>query len=126
MNYSASVSALRAASLSQQITANDLANMNTNEYRSKRLDLESGPEGKGVRPAAIRENTTPGPAVEEFRTYENEQGRVRQREVRVEGSNTDVAEEMVQMIEDETYQKSNAEVIAAHHRATGNVLDILI
>jgi hypothetical protein len=30
------------------------------------------------------------------------------------------------MIEDETYQKSNAEVIAAQHRATGNVLDILV
>ncbi|MFP4167915.1 MAG: flagellar biosynthesis protein FlgG [Desulfonatronovibrionaceae bacterium] len=126
MNYSANVSALRAASLSQQITANDVANINTNEYRSKRLDLESGPEGRGVRPAAVRENTSPGPSVEELQTYEDEQGRVRQRQARVEGSNTDLAEETVQMIEDEVYMQSNAEAIAAHHRATGNVLDILV
>ncbi|MFO7817847.1 MAG: flagellar biosynthesis protein FlgG [Thermodesulfobacteriota bacterium] len=126
MSYSTSVSAINAASLSQQLTANDVANINTNEYRSKRLDLESGPQGQGVRPAAVRENTSPGPAVEELQTRENEQGRVEQQKTLVEGSNTDMVEESVQMIKDEVYLRSNAEVIAAYHEETGNLLDILI
>ncbi len=126
MSYSANLSAVKAASLSQQVTANDVANMNTPGYKSKRVDLESGPEGQGVRPAAIRENTKPGPAVEQIQTSRNEQGQVRQEEVRVEGSNTDIAEETVQMIEDEAYLRSNTEAISSHFRATGSVLNILV
>lgn len=43
------IQALRAVSVSQQVLANNVANMNTDGFLPSRVDFETGPEGEGVR-----------------------------------------------------------------------------
>ncbi|MFP4083552.1 MAG: flagellar basal body rod C-terminal domain-containing protein [Desulfonatronovibrio sp.] len=121
-----SVNALQSFARSQDLTAHNVANINTDEYKSKRLDLETGPEGRGVRPAQVVEDPTPGPVVQTQQPVENEEGRVEQKEVRVEGSNTDLAREITQMIADERAMEANAQVVRTHDHMAGTIIDILV
>ncbi len=126
MNPVYSTEALRAISQSQNVTANNIANINTNEFKASRLDLETGPEGRGVRPAQIVEDATPGPPVPVQQVFENDQGRMEQREAVVEGSNTDLVREISQMILDERAFEANARTVRTHDRLAGNIIDILV
>lgn len=54
-------SAFKAASTSLDVTANNLANVNTAGFRSSSVNLTDGPGGRGVEVGAIAENTSPGP-----------------------------------------------------------------
>jgi flagellar basal body rod protein FlgB len=49
------IQALRAVSVSQQVSANNVANINTNGFLPSRVDFETGPEGQGVRVQRIVE-----------------------------------------------------------------------
>ena len=49
------VQALQAISVSQQVAANNVANVNTEGFRSSRVEYETGPDGRGVRVADISE-----------------------------------------------------------------------
>jgi flagellar basal-body rod protein FlgC len=49
----ASISALGAFGLGMRVTANNIANVNTNGFKSSRVDYESGPAGQGVRVGAV-------------------------------------------------------------------------
>ncbi len=121
-----SVDAFQALSKSQNLTAHNLANINTDEYKTKRLDLETGPEGKGVRPSQIVEDQTPGPLIKRQEPAENEQGMMEQREVEVEASNTDLAREITRMIRDERAFEANAQVVRTYDHLAGNIIDILV
>lgn len=126
MISSPSVDALRAHSLSQNVTANNIANMNTDEYKAKRLDLETGPDGRGVQPAALREDTSPGPLMQRHEPVENEQGQMEQQPVLVEGSNTDLVQEITTMIRDEQAIAANARVIGTDQDLAGMVIDMFV
>lgn len=119
------IQAVQAMSLSQDVTANNIANMNTNGFHARRLDLESGPEDWGVRAQQIVESTTAGPLVPGGEYVQTEAG-MRYEEGLVEGSNTDLATEMVRMIEDE--QAFAANVAALHTRMdmTGVLIDMMV
>jgi len=105
--------ALQAISVSQQVTANNVANMNTDGFRSSRVEYETGPDGQGVRVSGIYENTSPGtgPTFEETWT---------------EGSNTDLATEMVQMIENEQAFAANAVAIHTDMDMSGVLIDMMV
>ncbi len=126
MISSPSVEALRAHSLSQSVTANNIANMNTDEYKAKRLDLETGPEGRGVQPAAVREDTSPGPLIQRQETVENQQGHMEQQPALVEGSNTDLVQEFTTMIRDQQAIAANASVIGTDQDLAGMVIDMFV
>ena len=115
--------ALQAISVSQQVAANNVANMNTNGFRSSRVDYETGPDGRGVRVSDIRENTDPGPQVE---GYVEAEERRRSEEALVEGSNTDLATEMVQMIENEHAFAANAAALRTSMDMTGVLIDMMV
>ena len=48
-SISSSISAMDAMGTVMQATANNIANVNSRDYKSLRVDLESGPLDQGVR-----------------------------------------------------------------------------
>ncbi len=119
------VQALQAIGVSQQVAANNVANMNTEGFRSSRVEYETGPDGRGVRVADISENTAPGPLVQGGEYVETEEGR-RYEETLVEGSNTDLATEMVQMIENEQAFAANVAALHTNFDMTGVLIDMMV
>jgi flagellar basal-body rod protein FlgC len=120
-----SVQALQAISVSQQVAANNVANLNTNEFRSSRVECETGPDGRGVRVADIYENPAPGPLVSEGEYDETAEG-IRYEEAWVEGSNTDLAAEMVRMIENEHAFAANVVALHTSLDMTGVFIDMMV
>jgi flagellar basal-body rod protein FlgC len=62
-NYSPPISALASLDVVMQTTANNIANVNTDGFKARRVVLESGPSDEGVRIAAVYRDMSPGPAV---------------------------------------------------------------
>ena len=56
-------SALSALDVSMGATANNIANINTDGYKSLSVTLQSGPRDQGVRVGGIYRDMSPGPAV---------------------------------------------------------------
>jgi flagellar basal-body rod protein FlgC len=119
------VQAMNAFSVSQQVSANNVANANTEGFRSSRVEYESGPDGRGVRVSDITENPAPGPQVRSREHVETEEGR-RYEETYTEGSNTDLATEMVQMMENERNFAANAEAVRAQMEMEGRFIDMMV
>ena len=109
---SLAVQGMNAASISQSVTANNIANMNTDGFKSSRADFETGPQGQGVNVSAIRENSTSGPLIPRSSGY-------------VEGSNTDLTTEAVNMIKNQTSYSAGAALIRTNDEMTGTLLDVI-
>jgi flagellar basal-body rod protein FlgC len=120
-----SVQAMQVASISQQVAANNVANMNTNGFRSSRVELETGPGDQGVRVSGLYENSQAGPLVEGGQWVETDEGRVYE-ETLVEASNTDLAEEMVRMMENERLFEANAVALRAQLEMKGSFIDEMV
>ena len=102
------LSALSAMGVAQQVSANNIANVNTDGFKSSSVAFETGPEGQGVRVADIRASSAPGPFVDG-----------------VEGSNTDIATEMVGMIRTGHGFSANVTAIRASEEMTGHLLNMI-
>jgi len=99
---SIALSGLQAASMGFGVTANNVANVNSVDYKAQRLDLEEQQEG-GVRASALKESQEP-----------TEQG----------GSNVDLATEFTNsMLQASTYQ-ANLKVMEAQKQVLGMTLDL--
>ncbi len=126
MSIETNLSALGALGTRMAVTANNIANMNTNEFRASRAHLETGPQDQGVRVADIRESTAPGPMVPSLERVEDpDTGRVSTEYQYVEGSNTDLAREMVDMISTQHAYDANAAVIRTESEMHGTVLNLI-
>ncbi len=126
MAIETNLSALGAFGTGMAVTANNIANVNTNGFRASRTHLETGPQDQGVRVAEIRESTTPGPLVPSLERVEDpDTGRVSTEYQYVEGSNTDLAREMVDMISTQNAYDANAAVIRTESEMSGTVLDLI-
>jgi len=119
------VQALQSISFSQQVSANNVANMNTNGFHSSRVGLETGPNDQGVQAQDVYENTSAGPLVPGGEYVETDEG-MRYEEMLVEGSNTDLATEMVQMIENEHAFAANAAALHTHLDMTGVIINMMV
>lgn len=102
------LSALSALSTQQEVTANNVANVNSDGFKASSVAFESGPEGQGVRVGAIQESTTSGPQIDE-----------------VEGSNTDIGREMVDMITTSRAFSANAAAVRVSEQMTGHLLNMI-
>ena len=102
------LSALSAMGVAQQVSADNIANVNTDGFKASTVQFESGPEGQGVRVGAIRESTAPGPIVDG-----------------AEGSNTDIATEMVGMMRTETGFSANVAAVRVSEEMTGHLLNMV-
>lgn len=107
---------MTATAVSQRVTANNIANVNTEGFKASRTDLETGPDGQGVRVSDIRETTTPGPLVSSANP---------QNQGYVEGSNTDLATEAVNMIQNQTSYSAGAALIRTGDEMTGTLLNMI-
>ncbi|WP_338670115.1 flagellar basal body rod protein FlgC [Pseudodesulfovibrio methanolicus] len=104
----ANISALSALSTVQEVTANNIANMNTDGFKASAVSLESGPGDQGVDVASITESTTPGSMLHG-----------------VETSNTDIGRETVDMITTSRAFEANTTFIRADEEMTGHILNMI-
>ncbi|SDN60869.1 flagellar basal-body rod protein FlgC [Desulfonauticus submarinus] len=125
MNIYPSLSALTSFSTLQDVSANNVANINTPEFKASRADLQTGPEDKGVYVSQIIQSSEPGPLVEKIELEQNETTNyVEQKNVLVEGSNTDLATEMVNQIINENSFAANVKSIQTYDNMVGSIINI--
>lgn len=121
---STAASALNAFGVDMMVRANNIANSNTNGFRSSDLILSSGPGNVGVQVGAIQRSTTPGPLVPGLVSADVD-GRAALIPGYVEGSNTDPAAEFTGMIATQRAYEANAKVIVTHDRMSGVLIDMI-
>lgn len=102
------LSALEALSTTQAVSANNIANVNTDEFKASSVVLETGPNDQGVYVAAINESSTPGAMVDG-----------------VETSNVDIGGEMVDMMRTSRAFSANTTFIRASEEMTGHLLNMI-
>jgi flagellar basal-body rod protein FlgC len=102
------LSALSALSTVQHVSANNIANVNTDGFSASSVTLESGPADQGVRVGSIRESSARGPSMGG-----------------VEGSNTDIGAEMVGMIRTGHAFSANVAAVRASEDMTGHLLNMI-
>ncbi|MDY0274409.1 MAG: flagellar basal body rod C-terminal domain-containing protein [Desulfomicrobium sp.] len=119
------INALDTFGLSQQVTANNIANMHTPEFQSSRVHLETGPQDQGVHVQDVVENSASDPLVSGDE-YVRDNDEVRYEERLTEGSNTDLTQEIVQMIEDEHAFAANVAALRAHMDMQGVFIDEMV
>ena len=118
-------SALGALSVSLQVSANNLANVNTNGFKQSDVRFETGPGDQGVRISEIRKDSTPGSPVEApvypivGRQYEQHMGWV-------ESSNTDVPRQFVDMISASNAWQANTATIRTADDMLGYLVNEIV
>ncbi len=96
------LSGLNAAALGVSVTANNIANVNTKDFKAQRLDQEDLAQG-GTRPAALRESQEPPMP---------------------EGSNVDLASEFTNLITQSGAYQANLKVLQTQSQMLGSALDL--
>jgi flagellar basal-body rod protein FlgC len=107
------LSALRAFGQKLGVTANNIANINTNGFKKSRVDLEEA-SSSGVN-ASIRQVNTPGA----FLPPDPDTGEPQ------ESSNVSADEEVVSLITAKHAYTANLKTIAAEEETRGTLFDIL-
>lgn len=113
---SSSIQAMQALSRAQRVTANNVANVNTDGFEPSRTHLEDGPGGEGVAVSAItKTNAIDAP-------YRQEQtsatGATR------EPSRTEIAREMVDLVRNQRAFSANAAFYRNMSDSLGLIVDL--
>lgn len=116
------IQALSAIGVSQQVAANNVANINTDGFVPSRVDLETGPKDQGVRVQDIVEISPQG----QLAATENLPPDDIQETAPLEPSATDLATEMVQMIENENAFAANVAAIRSDAEMVGTLIDTMV
>ena len=120
---SSAQSALSAMSTSMAVTANNVANINTDGYKSKDVRLATGPGGQGVRVGDVVEDDSAGGYRPAAVSAQNEAGVYEPTAEMVETSNVDLARQTVNMVETTRTFEANAAVIRTQDDMLGTLLD---
>ncbi len=96
------LSGMNAAALGVAVTANNVANVNTRDFKAQRLDQEDLAQG-GTRPAALRESQEP---------------------MAPEGSNVDLASEMTNLISQGGAYQANVKALQTQDQMLGTAMDL--
>lgn len=131
----ASISAMGAFGVGMMVTTNNIANINTNGFKSSRTIYEDGADGYGVQigriarddsPGSyIAEPYAPGPYVPGNLPPENEVPGTRAYDAR-EGRNVSLEREFTDMISTQNAYAANAAIIHTADDVTGILLDVKI
>lgn len=108
------LSAVDAFNKKMQVTANNVANINTNEFKKSRADLSEGESG-GVK-VNISRVETPGYPTEQL---------IGDELVETETSNVDLVEEFGESIVTRNGYSANLKVIKTQEEMLGTMLDIM-
>lgn len=126
MDFGAPLSALQAFSTGMQVSAHNIANVNTDEFHASRARFAEAEGSRGVTVSSIQETTQPGGYVQSLRpTRDAESGRVDAQWRTVEASNTDLAREMVGMISYQRGFQANTAVVRTMEQMQGTLLDMI-
>ena len=113
-SISSNISALQAFSTQMAVSANNVANVLSNDFKRSRAINTEGENGQVQ--TTITKINTPGPLVNDPLSTT---GKLK------ELSNTDIAEEMVhQMIASQGY-KANTKVIKTYEETVGSLVDLI-
>jgi flagellar basal-body rod protein FlgC len=108
------ISALHAYKTQMDVASNNVANINTENFKRSRVNLREGKNGNVQ--ATVRQHNTPGHRYQEL---EGDQM------VEKETSNVDLAEEFPRMMVTQHAYKANMKVLQAQDQLLGTTLDIL-
>ena len=108
------ISAASAFSKKMNVTANNVANVNTDGFKKSRTTIRQGTAGSVE--AIVDQVNTPGPIKQV-----SDNGVMRE----VEGSNVDLVEEFGETVITKTAYKANLKTIAAYDELLGSLLDTL-
>ena len=108
------LSALKAANTRLDVTADNIANINTDEFKKSRVNFQT--EAGGGVSAQMQKINTPGIPKESIRGDDS---------VEVESSNVDMAEELTRMMPTTTFYTSNLKAIRTSSEMLGTLMDIL-
>jgi flagellar basal-body rod protein FlgC len=118
---------LTAMSTSVAAAAGNIANLDTDGYQSRRVDLSTAGDGQGVQVSGVTVDTTPGSlrsdstgSAGDFVNI-SDQGRGM-----VETSNVDLARETVTMMDASRGFEANAAVILTQEDMAGTILDLRV
>ena len=109
-----STAALRAFETKMEVTANNIANLNSDGFKKSRVELKEGPNGNVQ--VDVDRIDTPGHSV-----FSVEGGQETQREL----SNVDLSEEITEAVVTDLGYGANLEAVKAQNDMLGTVLDIL-
>ncbi len=124
MNIAPSLQALDALAVQLMVTANNVANVNTEKFRASRVDLEDGAQGQGVRVQDIRRDSAPGPLVPDDPERLAAAGYATAAEGWVRGSNTDLALEMTWLMREEMAYAANLRVLRTGNDMAGGIIEL--
>ncbi len=108
------ISALQAYKTQMDVASNNVANINTENFKKSRVNLKEGKNGDVQ--ATVRKDNTPG-----HRYQELEGDQIIEKET----SNVDLAEEFPQMMLTQHAYEANMKVLRAQDQLLGTTLDIL-
>lgn len=120
----ASASALGAFSVGMQVTANNIANMNTPDFQARKIHYATGPEDYGVRVGMIGQDTSPGAPLLHY--YQDTVDISATAQAHRNSSNVSLEKELVSMISTEHAFKANAAVVSTYDEISGTVLDMKV
>ena len=112
MNIGSSLSALNAFSTQMNITANNIANVNTDGYKSSSAVIETG-QGQTVRANLIKDNS------QGFMTPNKSAANGME-----ELSNVDMVKEMTQLIPTQNAYDANLKAIVTNYQMQGTLLSM--
>jgi flagellar basal-body rod protein FlgC len=110
--FNAALSALGAFFRKVDVTANNIANLNTNNFKKNRADIEEA-YPSGVR-VSISQINTPGDSLPSSEMNQNQ-----------ETSNVNVAEELVTLITTEHAVSANIKTVTAEDEMQKTLIDIV-
>lgn len=119
-------SAFSNLSLRQQSTANNVANVNTDSFKSSRVDSAEAPAG-GVTTTGTTVDRSPGSLYPTGNPEDTVRLSSRARELSGmrETSNTDIAREMVNSQVNSYGMRANSQVVTTQNAMVGSLLDIV-
>ncbi|MBF0498169.1 MAG: hypothetical protein HQK58_16590 [Deltaproteobacteria bacterium] len=109
---SSSLAGMNSAFDSIGVRANNLANLNTESFKSLIPTSDSGPDGQPK--LTVKKDTSPGP-ITDIRGGKP-----------IEGSNTDLTAEMVGLMADANKAKFNVKAIQTQNEMTGTIINIKV
>jgi flagellar basal-body rod protein FlgC len=122
MDSISDMGAFQSYGLRQQVSANNVANMNTQGFQPSRVSLEEVGNRQGVAPQTVEKTGSQQQAGAE------DKGDVVQIEAGQENaagnpSGTDLAEEMVNMMQNQTAYSANASAVSTQAEMQGQLLN---
>ena len=114
LSVNTTLSAVQAFGTKMDVTANNLANVETDEFKKSRAIMSEGPKGSVV--VEIEKDDSPAPVVTEVVN-----GEAKERTL----SNVDMAEEITGMIPTQNGFEANLTVIKTKDEMLGTVVDII-